>query len=131
MVSIVQAVFVATAAWMVARTVRHMRVRRVPVVWAALMCVVWLGVGVVALVPQTTDTVARAVGVERGADLLVYVAIMALVAVVFRLVMKLERVERDVTALVREDALRAMSKPPHEDGMMCAPSGPPHGDDKV
>jgi len=67
--------------------------------------VFWLLVGVTTLVPQKTDVVAQWLGVERGADLLVYISIIVLFFVVFRIIVKLEKMERDITKVVRKTAL--------------------------
>ncbi len=66
----------------------------------------WLAVGAAVTVPRTTDVVARLVGVERGADLLVYVSVLALFYLAFRILVRLERMERDITTLSRTAALR-------------------------
>lgn len=65
----------------------------------------WVVVAVIAFIPRVTTTVANAVGVGRGADLLVYLALLALFYVAFRLYNKVERIEEDITSLVRELAI--------------------------
>jgi len=71
----------------------------------ALWTVFWLLVGVVTLVPKKTDVVAQWLGVERGADLLVYLSIIVLFFIVFRIIVKLEKIDRDITKVVRKIAL--------------------------
>ena len=65
----------------------------------------WLLVAAATLVPQKTDIIAQWLGVERGADLLVYLSIIVLFFVVFRIVVKLEKIDRDITKVVRKTAL--------------------------
>ena len=65
----------------------------------------WLAVGFVAILPQTADMVARVVGVGRGADLVIYASLLVLFYLIFRVYMKIEQVEREVTGLVRKLAL--------------------------
>jgi len=65
----------------------------------------WILVGAATLVPQKTDIIAQAVGVERGADLLFFVSIIALFFIVFKIIVKLEKIERDITAVVRNTAI--------------------------
>lgn len=71
----------------------------------------WLAVGAAVAVPRTTDIVAQWVGVERGADLLVYVSVLTLFYVVFRIMVRLERLERTTTTLTRTAALRSADAP--------------------
>ena len=68
--------------------------------------VFWVLVTIAALVPQKTDIVAQWLGVERGADLLVYISIIVLFFVVFKIIVKLEKIDRDITKVVRNTALK-------------------------
>ncbi len=70
-------------------------------IWA----IFWLLVATATLVPKKTDTIAQWLGVERGADLLVYLSIIALFFVVFKIIVKLEKIDRDITKVVRHAAL--------------------------
>ncbi len=66
----------------------------------------WVLVAAATWVPKKTDVIAQFLGVERGADLLVYVSIIVLFFIVFKLLTKIEKIDRDVTKIVREIALR-------------------------
>lgn len=66
----------------------------------------WLLVGLVAIAPKKTDAIAQWLGVERGADLLVYISIMVLFFIVFKIIVKLEKIDRDITKVVRQTALK-------------------------
>lgn len=72
--------------------------------------VFWALVIGATLVPQQTDVIAQAVGVERGVDLLVYLSIIVLFFVVFKIIVKLEKVDRDITKVVRNTALKNGNK---------------------
>ena len=72
--------------------------------------VFWLLVGWVTLVPQKTDLIAKFLGVGRGADLLVYLSIIVLFFVIFRIIVKLEKIDRDITKVVRAMALEQEDK---------------------
>lgn len=65
----------------------------------------WIAVGGVALSPQTTDVVAKLVGVGRGADFIIYLSMIALFYLMFKLFGKIEDVEREITKLVRKLAI--------------------------
>ena|SRR3989338_1121061 len=75
-------------------------------IWA----IFWLIVAITALIPQQTDVIAQFLGVERGADLLVYISIIVLFFIVFRTIVKLEKINKDVTAVVRDKALNDKKK---------------------
>lgn len=75
-----------------------------------------LAAGVVAvLAPETTDDLAKLVGVGRGADLVTYLAIIVVMFVLLHYYSKFVELQRKLTELAREMAiLRAESKPPNK-----------------
>jgi hypothetical protein len=87
------------------RTAHQFFRRRVPAFWALAWATVWLGAGIVVLLPQTADMLARFAGVGRGADMIMYLALVLLFYLLFRLYAKLEGVEREISVLVRKIAL--------------------------
>lgn len=78
---------------------------------AALWIGFWLSAFVLILVPQhLIYTAAQLVGVGRGADLVVYSAIVLIFFIVFRLMVKQERLNRELTELTRQIALQDNKK---------------------
>lgn len=71
----------------------------------SIWTIFWLLVVGATLAPQQTDVVAQVVGVGRGADLLVYLSIIALFFLVFKIIVKLEKIDKDVTEVVRNTAI--------------------------
>ncbi|MFA4937506.1 MAG: DUF2304 domain-containing protein [Patescibacteria group bacterium] len=70
----------------------------------------WLVVSVLTLVPDTSSYLASVLGVGRGADLVVYFALLIIFYLMFRIFMKLERNERRLTKIVSELAIREKEK---------------------
>lgn len=66
----------------------------------------WAAVAAVAMVPDATSYVAALVGVGRGADLVTYLGLLLVFYLVFKLFVKFEKLERQLTSLVRSLALR-------------------------
>ncbi len=65
-----------------------------------------LGAGAIAVVvPQETDRIAQFVGVGRGADLIVYLVIVAVLFVLLHYFSKFVELEQKVTQLTRELAI--------------------------
>lgn len=79
---------------------------------ALIWSVLWIGAGVIVLLPQTTTAVAHFFGVGRGADFVIYGSVVALFVLVFKLYISLERLERTITKLVQHEALKDF--PPKE-----------------
>ncbi|MBI4133774.1 DUF2304 domain-containing protein [Candidatus Uhrbacteria bacterium] len=87
------------------RTVLQFRERKLRVHWFVVWLLLWAGVGFVVLRPEVTSRLARFVGITRGADLVVYTAIIVLSYLVFRVLVKIESLEGQITKLVRHLAL--------------------------
>lgn len=78
--------------------------------------VLWLATLIAVLYPDTTTQIARAVGIYRGADLLVYSAVLAFIVGFYIVSLRLRQMSREITVLTREvallDAERKTGSPP-------------------
>lgn len=108
----IQFLFILFALFAISRAFRQFRTGSLTILWLILWMIFWLAVGAVTLAPQTTDVLARFVGVGRGADFVIYVSLVIIFYLVFRLFVKIEGVEREVTELVRKLALEEEDKRP-------------------
>ncbi len=70
----------------------------------------WALAAIVVFLPDITFRLARFVGIGRGADLVVYVSLALLFFIVFRLTVKFEHLNRDITKLTRKLALAEQEK---------------------
>ena len=71
--------------------------------------VFWLAVGVVVWQPNLSTELANRLGVGRGSDLVLYVAVAVLFYMIFRLTVRLEKIEKNITKVVREVAINKES----------------------
>lgn len=106
--SAIQILILLFALFAITRVGIQARRRDIPTIWAIVWGLVWVSAAVVSVLPQTTDLLAARVGISRGADLIVYVAILALLFLVFRIVVKLESTQQEITKLVRSLALQQL-----------------------
>ena len=56
---------------------------------------------------KQTDIIANFFGVEKGADLAIYISIIVLFYLQFKSLVKIDNIEKNITKIVRELALRA------------------------
>ena len=70
-----------------------------------LWLILWTLGGFAVAFPGQSTRLARFIGVGRGADLITYVSVVTLFYILFRLVVRIERLNRDITELVRAQAL--------------------------
>lgn len=72
---------------------------------AAWLAVIGAGI-VFALHPDWTTSIAHLLGISRGTDLLLYLLVLAVLQGFLLIYLKLRRVRRELTLLVRELAIR-------------------------
>ncbi len=70
---------------------------------------VWSWIELIVWIPTLTTVIARTLGIGRGADLIIYGSIVILYYLIFRLYVKLEDVERQITKIVQIIALKKTS----------------------
>lgn len=70
----------------------------------------WLLAAMVVLYPRLAVGLAKFLGVGRGVDAVIYLAMAGLFFLVFRLWIRLEKIEKNLTSLVRQDTLENKNK---------------------
>jgi hypothetical protein len=85
----------------VAALVRGVASRGVLAAWTAL----WAAGLAAAIWPDATTSIANALGIERGKDLLLYCTTVAVFVGFFMLYVRLRRVRRDLTIVSRRMAM--------------------------
>jgi hypothetical protein len=84
------------------RAARGRVIRRV---WA-LRVMLWIGAGLAIYRPNDVTRLARAVGIERGADLVLYLSVLLFMATSLYLYKRCIRLQQDITRIVRHIALQ-------------------------
>src|SRR5689334_12330087 len=69
-------------------------------------CCVWLLAAVFIAHPEFAQDVATAVGIQRGTDLLLYVFVLAFLALAFYVYSRYVKLQRELTEVVRHVAVR-------------------------
>lgn len=74
----------------------------------------WVLVVTAILLPQTTSVLAIYLGVGRGVDLVLYLSVVGLFYGLFTMSRKVDRLERNLTQMVRRLALRDTDSHDHD-----------------
>jgi hypothetical protein len=82
------------------------RQRKIGMVVFLLWFFLWSGIEVVILFPKSAMEVAHLVGIGRGTDLALYLSVMLIFYLLFRMYVRLEQVNQDITQIVKVVALR-------------------------
>jgi len=108
----IQIVLCAFAVFALSRVVLRFRKGGLPLVHMVTWFLFWAAAIVAVLRPATTSAVAGWVRVGRGADLVMYLSVLALFYMLFRLFGKIEDLERQITRVVRAAALKELDEKP-------------------
>jgi len=77
--------------------------------------VLWIGVAVVFWLPQTASYLAFNLGIGRGVDLAVYCSILLIFYLLFKIFLRLDKQQSDLTKVVRYVAIKEAVIPPKEE----------------
>ncbi len=102
----IQIAAVLVAVIHMARIFSLWRQKKAPLKTAVFWFLVWFAVLVIVFATPVIDALSKPVGVGRGIDLVVYISILVLFYLLFQLHMKIDKLEREITRLVREIALK-------------------------
>ena len=107
---VIQALIALFCVFALVRAAMQFHAGRLTRRWFGFWMLFWLAVAVAVALPQTTQMFARLLGVGRGVDAAIYVSILLLFYLVYRLFVKLEDLEHELTTLVRKGALEGWKK---------------------
>jgi small membrane protein len=109
-ISVVQVVAVIFALFAVSRVILRLKdgnlTRREFFFWLA----VWVILGVLVFVPDVTTTIANKLGIQQGVSLIMAIGLITLFYLMFRLYIKVETCEQNISKLVRQLAIEKGKK---------------------
>ena len=72
--------------------------------------ILWIAVIAVGFIPGISTLLSKPLGISRGADFLVYISILVLFYLIYRIYVKLDKIDREITKIVRNIALKREKK---------------------
>lgn len=109
-ISVLQIVGVVFVLFAWSRALLRFKDHKISVTEFLFWSVIWAGAIVALAVPKTADWISYSLGVNRPIDLAVFVSILLLFYLVFRVYVKNEQQKQEITKLVREIAIRNPKK---------------------
>ena len=106
----IQIVLICFSAFAFSRVLIRYRRGGMRMAHLGLWLLFWSGVVMVAWLPDTTSLLARWLGVGRGVDTAMYLSILMSFYLLFRSFAKIEDLDRQLTRIVRANALREMEE---------------------
>jgi len=107
---LIQIILVIFSLFVLAKVSLRFRERKISLKEFIFWIVFWLAVMLVVILPETTTLAANLVGVGRGSDLAVYLSVVVLFYLVFRIFVKLDNIDAAITKVVRKEALEEVEK---------------------
>lgn len=108
--NLIQILILVFIAYVIYRLAVKLNKRELSIQLFLLWMAFWIIVGVIIVLPQTTQIVADWLGVGRGVDVVIYIAIIVLFYIVFRIFNRIEKIEKDITYLVKEISIETSKK---------------------
>jgi len=71
-----------------------------------MMLAFWILAGVLVVLPESTSRLAEIFGVGRGVDLVFYFALVLIFYLIFKIFVRLEKIEQNITKIVSKIALK-------------------------
>lgn len=103
----IQLVLFLLIAFIVLRIIARWRAGEMSLWTLFSWCIFWFAAAVVIWRPALSSQIAQVFGVGRGADFVTYLSLVALFYFLFRVGVRLERQERNISKLTQALALRA------------------------
>ncbi|MDR3558799.1 MAG: DUF2304 family protein [Candidatus Pacebacteria bacterium] len=89
-------------AFAISRAALRFRGREISLANAIFWITIWIVIMIAILFPDTTVELARVIGIGRGTDSAFLISILLLFYLVFRIYVKMDNVDKDVTELSKK-----------------------------
>ncbi|OGZ32156.1 MAG: hypothetical protein A2V69_00065 [Candidatus Portnoybacteria bacterium RBG_13_40_8] len=107
---IIQILIVVFALFALSRAVLRFKDNKLTINEMIFWALIWAGIILVSFLPGITILLSGLLGIGRGIDLVIYISIIVLFYLIFRLYVKIEGMEKEVTFVVRKLALNSKEK---------------------
>jgi hypothetical protein len=110
-VTLFQEIFVPLCGLLALRAALRTWAGRVTRIYGVLGALLWAGAAVAIAMPELTSRLAHRVGIDRGADLVLYLSILCGLGLAFYFYQRNRQLENLLTELVRSEAIRSAEFP--------------------
>ena len=108
--TLVQILAIGLVILILIKTAADFKKRKITLRLFLFWIVIWLAILTVAVLPNVTAFFAKFLGVGRGIDVAVYFSILFIFFALFKIITKLEKIENDITAVIRNEAIKNSKK---------------------
>ncbi len=72
--------------------------------------IVWGGMAAIAIFPDLSATIAHIIGIEGNINAVILIGFLFIFLLIFKLLSTIERLEQDLSAITRNEALKEIKK---------------------
>lgn len=106
MISFFQIFVLAFAIFALSRVILRLREGQISLLETSFWFIIWVGISSLVFFPKPAVFISDILGIGRAADLMVYLAVISLFYLVFRIYVKIVTMDHKMTQLVREIAIQ-------------------------
>lgn len=110
MTPVLQIIVITFALFAWSRAMLRFRNGQISMMEFSLWSMLWLGAGMVVVRPEWGVPLASFLGIGRPIDVGIYASIVMLFYLIFKIYVKMETIEREITQLVRDQAIEHRQK---------------------
>ena len=107
---VIQYILIIVIAFIIWQTLKKFKERSVSLREFLFWIIFWVIVATAVLLPQVTGFLANYLGVGRGADLVIYASLIFIFYMIFRLFVRQQKIEKNISKIVEEMAKGKNSK---------------------
>ena len=105
MLTLIQIIAVIYVLFTASRAILRAKDKKISVFELFFWLAIWFGLVFVVFFPNIVSNIADLLGIGRGIDFILYVSVGVLFYLIFRLYVKIEESQQQITHLVREISL--------------------------
>lgn len=110
MITIIQALMIIFALFAWSRAALRLKDKDIGIGEFIFWSLIWASVIIASIIPKVMEMISSFVGIGRATDLAIYVSIIVLFYLIFRVYVKIESQNQQMTRLVREMAIDRAKK---------------------
>lgn len=110
MFSLIQIIALIIALFAISRAILRFKEHKISKIEFSVWLLFWISIIIISSIPQIAGSFSDIFGFERGADILIFLALITLFYSIFRIYVKLNTIESHLTKIVREIAIKNKKK---------------------
>ena len=110
MIEPIQVIFIIFVLFALSRAWLRYREGSIKATEFAFWLILWISAIIIVALPRSVGYISRLLGIGRPADLILYVAVILLFYLIFRIYVAIDGIEHKITKIVREVAIKREKK---------------------